>query len=309
MDKAEELDVRQRIANLLQHVPGGGMLFAVLLLVVLGYFGWKNYGADHLDIALYSLQYENLKVTPQPAWIKSNVAEEVFEKSRLDRISLLEQHATSTIAQAFETHPWVKATLRVSKAVGNSVSVELAYRRPIAMIYGETEVRSSPSEPPKVKEGFVPVDEECVILPTQDFSDKDPWSYFMIFAKDTRPAGSIVGMPYSDGRIADAVVVCRLLEPLRETYDLQFITVDHDGIGAGPSPWIFRVETRDRSREIVWGHIPGILNTGEPLPEEKLQRMVAWLKETNTAHPGSEVQTIDLRYVNTALPVSSRTQP
>ncbi len=284
------------------------MLFAVLLLVVLGYFGWKNYGADHLDHALYSLRYEKLNVTPQPAWIKGNVAEEVFQKSRLDRISLLEQRATSAIAQAFETHPWVKTALRVSKAVGNSVSVELIYRRPVAMIYGETQVRDVPSEPPKIKEGFVPVDEESTILPTQDFSDKDPWSYFMIFAKDARPAGGI-GMPYGDNRIAAAIVLCGLLEPQRETYGLQFVTVDHDGIGAGPSPWIMRIETRDRSREIIWGHIPGTQNTGELSPEEKLLRMIAWLKQTNSVSGSAQVQTIDLRYAHPGLPVSAKRRP
>ena len=87
MDKANKLDLRGKLGYALQRIPGGAVLFAVLALVVLGYFGWFYYGADHLDRALYSLKLENLTVTPQPAWIKSNVADEVFSHGRLDRIS------------------------------------------------------------------------------------------------------------------------------------------------------------------------------------------------------------------------------
>ena len=66
---------------------------------------------------LYSLSPEDLVVTPQPDWIKPNVANEVFEE-HLGDISLLQPNASATIAQAFEAHYWVKSASRVAKASG-----------------------------------------------------------------------------------------------------------------------------------------------------------------------------------------------
>ncbi len=305
MDKADNQNLRNRLVALLQHLPGGGLLVAVILLVVLGYFGWTYYAAEHLDRALYSLRYENLAITPQPPWIKSNIAEAVYESCKLDRVILLEPRATATIAQAFETNKWVKATSRVSKAVGGKVRVELIYRRPVAMIYCESEVRELPSDAPRIKKGFFPIDEDGTMLPTEDFGEKDPWNYFMIFAEDARPGGEI-GMPYGDVRITEAIELCGVLEPHRVSFDLQFITVNHDGLGAGPSPWILTIATRDRSREIIWGHAPGITDSGELPTEEKLNRMLAWLKENATPGASAEVKTIDLRQSRQGVPVSSR---
>ncbi len=303
MDKAEHSSLRNRIAAIVQHIPGGALLFAVGMLVIFGYFGWYYYGADHLDHALYSLRMEKLSVTPQPPWIKTPVAEEVYRNGRLDRISLLDARANAAIAQAFETHHWVDTTTRVSKAVGGRVSVDLVYRQPIAMVFFEKQNDANPS---KVSKGFFPIDGEGTVLPTADFSSEDVWSYFMIIAEEARPAGD-TGMPYGDVRITQALTLCQFLAKHRETYQLQEIWVNHDSLASGPSPWSLTVITRDKTRAIVWGHAPQYEARGELPADEKLTRMLAWLKQPVSASPG-EVHRIDLRTASSPTTPVSRQQ-
>ncbi|MCA9133604.1 MAG: hypothetical protein KDA45_10635 [Planctomycetales bacterium] len=302
MDSAEKLNLRERLASIVQRIPGAAMLFAAALLVVLGYFGWFYYGADHLDQALYSLRFDKLQVTPQPDWIKSDVANEVYTAGRLDRISLLEPRATAAIAQAFETHTWVASITRVTKSAGGSVNVDVVYRRPVAMVYTEYYPDPSPENPgpPKLTKGFYAVDESGTVLPRHDFTREDVRDYFLIFAQNARPAGE-VGMPYGDVRISEALRLCTFLEPHRHRLHLQEIWINHDGVGSGPSPWTLLVTTED-NREIVWGHAPGTENSGELPAPQKLEQMLAWLQA-----PRDESKTtarLDLRHTSAHTPVS-----
>jgi hypothetical protein len=303
IEKAENQDLRAKIAYVFQHIPGGALLFAVGTLIVLGYFGWYYYGADHLDQAFYSLRLEKLTVTPQPPWIKSHVAEEVYQNGRLDRISLLNPRATAAVAQAFETHYWIKTTTRVSKAVGGRVMVDLVYRRPVAMVFYEK--HNSQSDPTDVTKGFFPIDEVGTVLPTADFNSDDVWKYFMIIAQDARPAGD-VGMPYGDVRITEALQLCEFLEKQRDAFQLQEIWVQHDNFASSASPWSLSIVTRDKTREIVWGHAPHVEGTDELPAEEKLRRMVAWLRQPLATGPG-EAHRLDLRSpTSSSTPVSRR---
>jgi hypothetical protein len=300
MDNAEKQSLWGRAVLVLQHIPGGGLLFAVVLLAVLGYLGWYHYGAAHLDQALYALQIEKLTVSPQPEWIKASVLEEVFHNGRLDRISLLEPRANAAIARAFETHHWVRSATRVSKTVGGNVVVDLIYRRPAAMVYYQKQLNDSNSK--EVLKGFFPIDETGTVLPTQDFTSEDVWKYFIIVAENARPAGD-VGMPYGDVRISEALRLCALLHPYRESHRLQEIWVNQEGLTSGSSPWSLLIVTKDK-REIVWGRAPALEDHGELPAQEKLKRMLTWLEKAPRNENGLPAK-IDLRPPTTASPVSA----
>lgn len=287
----KESSLSQRIAGVLQYVPGGALLFAVVPMLVLGYFGWYFYGADHLDQAFYSVQVDQLSVTPQPAWIKSNVAEEVFRNGRLERISLLDPKANATIAQAFETHPWVKSTSRVTKSAGGKVAVDIVYRRPVAMIY---------CAPPQ--EGFLPVDSEAILLPVQDFSPEEVYEYFLIIADGTPPAGES-GMAYGSSLVAETLKVCQFLEDSRESLGLQRVYVDEEERLSGPSRLRITLETKDR-HVVRWGHIPDAEMPGEAQPREKLATITSWL--TKLRDSGATPSQLDLLRNTNAAPVSTR---
>jgi hypothetical protein len=287
-----KLNLGQRIASVLQHVPGGALLFAVVPLLVLGYLGWYFYGAEHLDQAFYSMKEEHLTVTPQPAWVKANVAEEVFRSRRLDRISLLDPKANATIAQAFETHAWVKSTSRVTKSAGGNVAIDLVYRQPVAMIY---------CAPPQ--EGFLPVDADAILLPVDDFSPEEVYNYFLIIAGGDPPAATECGMVYGSSLVAETLKLCQFLEDSRVALGLQNVLVHEEERVTGRGRLRITLETKD-GYVVHWGHIPHAELPGESQPEEKLALMTRWLTQQREA--GAAPSKLDLLRNASAAPVSAR---
>ena len=257
----------------MQYIPGGALLFAIAPLLILGYLAWKNWGAEHLDVALYAVRIENLVATPQPTWIRTTkVREEVFKNSGLGQLSVLDPQASATIAHAFESHSWVQHASRVQKLPGGKVTVDIVYRRPIAMVYYDS--RANPISA-QIEERFFPVDEEGVVLPTEDFDKSQVRSsYFMVIAEAATPP-SDVGMTYSDTRIKQALALCRWLDPVRVELRLERIIVERDERVGGPSRCVMRIITSDK-RIMNWGHAPGCEVPGEPTAKEKLTNLIKW---------------------------------
>jgi hypothetical protein len=279
----------------IRSVPGGGLLFALVPLLILGYFGWYYYGAEHLDRTLYSLREENIELTPQPAWIHGDVRAEVYRSGALSHVSLLEPQASATIAHAFDAHTWIKTTNRVRKTSGGKVKVDVVYRKPAAMVYFRRAPAIGSQEGAKPSQASCfPVDEEGFVLPSDDFAPADVHNYFVIFAPGATPAGG-VGMAFGDDRILEALKLCHLLEPQRTALKLACVYVEADALeqqlGALNS-WILRVETVD-NRNIIWGHAPGKETKDEPRVEEKIASMQTWLQAPASA---SDIAVLDLRF-------------
>ncbi len=284
-DKEVKPSGLQTVAQWVRYIPGGALLFAVAPLLILGYFAWKNWGAEHLDVALYAVRIENLVTTPQPTWIRNTkVREEVFTNSGLGQLSVLDPQASATIAHAFESHSWVQRASRVQKLPGGKVTVDIVYRRPVAMVFYDGS-RANPSST-KIDKGFFPVDEEGVVLPTADFDANQVRSYFVVKAEGASPP-SDVGMTYSDTRIKQALLLCRLLDAVRVELRLERIIVERDEHIGGQSPWLMRIISSD-NRFINWGHAPGFEVAGEPTAREKYANLLKW-----NADPSSTLQ-IDL---------------
>lgn len=279
--KEETKSLRTSFTKTLQRIPGAAFLFAVVPLVVLGYLGWFYYGAEHLDHALYSLAKENLSVTEQPSWIESDIVDEVYSRFRLDQISLLDPGANAAIAQAFETHGWVKKATRVTKSAGGTVNVDLVYRRPMAMVYTDD----------GTEKGFWAIDNEGVILPTKDFNQNQVYDYFQIFAPEARQKKE--GMSFGDARIEEALKLCAYLSADREALGLQEIWIDQEPTRSnGPSSWIMTILSKSKQQVMIWGHAPGVEAHGESTADEKKNRMAAWLAR---ARVKDGVQKTDLR--------------
>jgi len=291
----------ERWGTRIRSLPGGGLLFALVPLLILGYFGWYYYGAEHLDRTLYALKLENIEMTPQPDWIHSDVRTEVYRNGGLSEVSLLEPTATATIAHAFDAHTWIKSTNRVRKMSGGKVQVDVLYRRPAAMVY----FRPAPAigaPNALANKGFcLPVDEEGFVLPTDDFTrdSAQVHNYFMIFAPNAAPAGD-VGMTFGDDRITEALSLCKLLEAVRVQLKLACIYVEPDTMGqqlGAQSSWLMNVTTEDK-RNIIWGHAPGKESKDEPLVEEKIVSMRSWLQAPPES---SDVAVLDLRQRRTLV--------
>lgn len=281
--------VYQQWAARFRDTAGSGLAFALIPLLLLGYFGWYYYGAQHLDKTLYALKIENIELTPKPPWIRSDIKAQIYRENGLSQVSLLEPQATATIAHAFDSHVWIKNTNRVRKLSGGKVVVDVTYRRPAAMIYYEPLIKPPVTATPK---GLCyPVDEEGVVLPGDEFAEK-VHDYFMIFAPNAAPAGK--RMAFGDERIAAALALCRLLEPQRVPLKLDCIHVEPDSIDqqlGGFNSWIMHVVTEDK-REIIWGHAPGKESKDELSIEEKLVTLRAWLQTPPSA---TNIAVLDLR--------------
>lgn len=282
----ETRSFRDRMLHVLHVVPGGSLLFALIPLVIFGYWGWYHYGAIHIDRTFYSLKIDQVQISTQPAWIKSSVLEEVFKEKRLDRINTLDPSANADIASAFETHPWVKSATRVRKYSG-AVAVDLVYRQPLAMI----QVPYQESESGKWKQGFYPVDQDGVVLPVSDFSQSQVFEFLLIDIEniDRTPTG----MAYADVRVHHALKLAQFLEVSgqRSELEIKWLRVTRDNDVSTGKPWLLQLQTGD-NRMVVWGHTPGDEVGGENPPDRKLSDLANWLKSERDK--GSQGGQLDL---------------
>jgi hypothetical protein len=267
-------------------------------VLVLGYLAWTMWGAKKLDKTYYALQLVNIEVTLQPKWIRSNVAEEVYLGSNLKDVSVLDRHASATIARAFDSHPWIRNTLRVQKSAGGKVKVDVEYRQPIAMVYYDAKSSSAKKNPSDSQLQFLPVDREGVLLPTQDFSSEQVLDHLIIYAPGATPMG-LIGGPFGDNRITEAVKLCELLAPLRRELKLERVYIDADPRAPNSNRWLLEIGSVSQkgapARRYVWGHAPGQESSNEPLADVKLARLIDEVHNSAQANH-SELPTV---YLNT----------
>lgn len=284
--------VWQVLAERVRNTPGSGLAFAVVPLLVIGYLGWYYYGAKQLDRTLYSLKLENIEITPQPRWIRSDLKAEIYRQNRLSQLSLLEPAATATIAHAFEANLCIRSANHVRKLSSGKVQIDVTYRQPVAMVLYEP--AQSALDPNKTKKGFYAIDDEGVVLPRAEFTQDQVHDYFVIFAQHIQLEGKdTVG--FRDPRIPVALSLCKLLEPLRVELRLAIIEVEADGMDlqlGGYNSWELRLRTKE-GRNIIWGHAPGKETKDEMPLDEKLATMRAWLAVPATADTATE---LDLRF-------------
>ena len=91
---------------MLKSIPRSAILSTVgpVALMLTGYLGWRYYGAEALDTKYYALREENIHISDKPVWLRSNVVSEVFQESRLDRMSLLDDQTSAVIAKIGRAH-------------------------------------------------------------------------------------------------------------------------------------------------------------------------------------------------------------
>lgn len=265
---------RDRLVNALHIIPGGSLLFALIPLVVFGYWGWYHYAAKHIDRTFYSLKLQQIEISTQPEWIKSSVLEEVFKSKRLDRINTLDPSANADIASAFETHPWVKSASRVRK-FSNSIMVDLVYRQPLAMI--NVPYRDTNSGKWSGRLYFLPVDQYGVVLPLVDFSREQVGEFILMDIENIDCIDE--GMAYTDIRVQQALKLASFLESSgkRKLLGIQWVNVRRDNDISSGKPWLLQLQTEDK-RMIVWGHAPGDEMPGENTADRKINDLTNWLK-------------------------------
>jgi hypothetical protein len=261
------------------------LVVALVAAAVGGAFYARHRWPELLTIGRqHRMSAEAIDVTPQPRWIATDVKAEVIESAGLAELDLLDRELTARVAQAFAAHTWVAEVRRVVKQAGPRVVVELAYRRPVAMV----EVVSAG------RPGLLPLDEQAVLLPPEDFSPNEARDYLRIQVADSKPAGP-VGTPWGDPRITGAVhIAAAWREKPWKSLGLYRIETDAAAPAspARPAPIEYVLQSRE-GRRILWGRAPGEEQSGEATTSQKIARLIAHVQAGGRLdEPGGD---LDLR--------------
>jgi hypothetical protein len=273
-------------------IPKAAILSMVgpIALLLTGYLGWRFYGAKALDTKYYALRKENIHISDPPAWLRSDIVSEVFTESGLERMSLLDDQTSAVIAKAFDSHPWVRKTHRVQRMAAGQIMINLEFRQPIAMVHcvaggasasadaSQRDPSGGGSEQPAgvvEQESFLPVDTEGVLLPTKDFTQTDIANYLLIYAQGVRASDyPRVGMMLGDAQIQEAILLARLVEPLRASGQMKLSSIYvYPATISQRSRWKLELTTKGGPR-ILWGSPPGKEGSSEPTANAKLKRLV-----------------------------------
>ncbi len=270
---------------------------AVLLIVGL-VAGWNRWGIVATGGSEYRLQSKSIELTPQPAWIRCDVKEEVMVQGSLANMPVLDHQLTINVARAFELHSWVERVERVQKRPGPQVQVELVYRRPVAMV--EVLVDKQP--------GLMPVDRFGVVLPPGDFSPEQARDYLRVVVDYHQPIGQL-GTSWGDERVEGGAAIASLLEEVDwqkcGLYRVVAVSQQDD-----PTRSEFRYDLLTRSQQrIRWGKAPGSELKGEARATDKVARLVEYVRQHGGLKGNQESQVIDLRVEPTPRISSRKSQP
>jgi hypothetical protein len=247
----------------------------------------------------YQVGLEQVEITPQPAWIHTDVRAEVFNDARLDGVlSLVDDDLVDRIKNAFSQHPWVARVLRVAKRYPSSVQVELVYRRPACMV--ETPV------------GVYAVDAEGVLLPSKDFTAVEPSRYPRLARLDRDPI-SPPGRIWNDVKVLGGAQIAEALASVWDSMRLAYIVPMPDESapagGAGPranEPVFYLLTRASATRpgtQIRWGYAPGAKSPGELSAEEKVGRLKQYVAQHDSLDPRSgQPQQLDIRAMGPVQP-------
>lgn len=245
----------------------------VILLVIAGllggawYLGWRHVRDRVLKSEPYWLRLEDVEITPLPDWIHTDIRIQVFRDASLDRpLSINDDDLVQRIRDGFALHPWVAKVERVQKFHPARVKVDLVYRRPVCMVESSGEL--------------IPVDEEGVVLPREDFSSVEASRYPRLVGIESAPLGP-VGTRWGDDRVLGGAEIAAALSATWEKWGLGCI-VPAQSPGASSHETVpFDLLTRDRTR-IVWGRAPGGDASGQASAKEKVERLERYFAEHGT---------------------------
>ncbi|MCA9106520.1 MAG: hypothetical protein KDA83_13935 [Planctomycetales bacterium] len=246
--------------------------WAVTLALALFFGGraaWRNYSPELLAHRRMTLGRENLFVSVQPNWIKSNVVDSSMRIGDLNGKSLLDPSLVSHVHDAFAVQAWVEQVVEVRKTP-TGVYVSLSYRRPVAMVEIDYEGESR----------FQPVDAHGVLLPGNEFSKVETWNYVKLSVLEPVMQGLIEGREWPDNRIRQAAEIAAGLAPHWEeigVYRIQLVPPSADIGGANDWPaFELHLINGDRTicRRVLWGHAPGHEAVGEANAQVKLQALL-----------------------------------
>jgi hypothetical protein len=271
--------VRRSIRHLLLPQHRGVVLTVAVVVAALGgaLYGWQRWGA--LAAHEYLLTPERIQITPPPAWIRSDVKAAVVRTANLTRLDVRDRQLAPQLAAAFALHPWVAKVVRVQKRFPPSAEVVLDYRRPVAAVRVE----------PHGKSELLFVDEQGVLLPTEDFLAVQGPDFLRIEAGGDLPTSGY-GLPWKSARIIGAARLAAAWNDRWRPLGLYQIVATETAAG----PLTFELRTPKGTR-IVWGAAPGQESSREPTAEQKISALEEYVRDKGPLDRDGGESTLDLR--------------
>lgn len=281
------------LGNWIRLIPRSAVLSMIgpSLLLLIGYFGWRFYGAKSYDAAFYGLRKENLILTQPPVWLKDSIVEQVFHTSGLENLSLLDSQTPAVLARTIDQHPAVRKTHRVQPVSGGQIFVSVEYRTPVAMVH--CELNDEIREVLKLRKVelntsgddlFVPIDKDGVLLPESNFSQSDVMNYLWIYADELKfDPDWKHGNKFTDPRIIEAARLCNLLAPYRSQVKAERVVVVQAKVG-GKSPYRLAIETAAPGPTVVWGEapeLPSMEGSIDPVSRSKISKLLDAASDRN----------------------------
>jgi hypothetical protein len=281
------------LGNWIRLIPRSAFLSMMgpSLLLLIGYFGWRFYGAKSYDAAFYGLRKENLILTQPPVWLKDSIVEQVFHASGLENLSLLDSQTPAVLARTIDQHPAVRKTHRVQPVSGGQIFVSVEYRTPVAMVH--CELNDEIREVLKLRKVelntsgddlFVPIDKDGVLLPESNFSQSDVMNYLWIYADELKfDPDWKHGNKFTDPRIIEAARLCNLLAPYRSQVKAERVVVVQAKVG-GKSPYRLAIETASPGPTVVWGEapeLPSMEGSIDPVSRSKISKLLDAASDRN----------------------------
>lgn len=255
----------------------------VILLIAAAVVAWGKYGPEITRNSRYVLTEKMISVTPPPRWIHADVRAEVVRNKGLTELSLLDKGLVGKVADAFALHPWVARVNSVRKRP-DGVTVEVTYRKPVAMVKVRTDGR----------DGLIPVDAKGILLPTDDFSIAEIRSYLRVEIPDISPYAN-AGVAWEDQRVLDAAQVAAAWgEHWRDLGLYRIVARVDDSDPFHRHSAFFELHTKLGS-QILWGHAPGREIDGEAKSGEKITAVLAHAKQTRLSESDERRFFLDIR--------------
>lgn len=261
-------------------VLGAGLL---ILLLIVGRFFWTRYGSLVVSNPRYALTNAKLVVNESPEWVQSDVKDAAIRTGNLNELSLLDRELVTRVDEAFRLQTWVAEVEGVTKSA-TGVSVELRYRKPVAMV----EIFSNGSAK------LQPVDVEGVLLPGAEFSQSQAQEFLRIAVPQPRLHGLIDGAQWPDKRVVAAAEIAGLLAESREQLDLFRINLLLPEPGRRQQTPQFEIETTAGHR-VVWGSRPSETQRYEATGEERLTALKSLQKAITRQRGDSPSSRYDVR--------------
>ena len=223
----------------------------------------------------YLMNTADIEVLDPPHWVPQDIVQQAVSLAGMpEEISVLNEDITRQVSEAFKIHPWVKGNVIVRKYVPARIVVEMTYRRPVAMV--------------EVKNGVLPIDDEGVLLPANDFAVADTKWYPLIKDITSTPQGA-TGTAWGDIKVETAAKVASYMlrkpKPHKDdpsaTYWQQFgfdaIHISTRKTRHVAEDDIYFVFTTIGGSRVVWGRSPSVGPPIELAPEKKLGKLADYI--------------------------------